>query len=291
MNNNIRILTFDIVDWFHIIQLSADNTLERWSNYEVRIHNGMDRIFKILDENNIKATFFILGYIAKKHPEIVKRIHDLGHEVAAYYDKAAYQQSRIEFKQDLQDCINSLESITGEKVLSYRAPGFSIRKQNVWVFEVLNELGIKYDASISSVTRGNSDFDNSSESTPAIIKYNGMQIKEFPMSVNTVFGQKFTVTGGGYFRLLPYRLIRRMVQDSDYTMSYFHPRDFDSKQPMLDDLSLTTKFKSYYNLSKSYIKLSQMVYDFDFIDMREAAKLVDWDNVPIVDLSCYLDNK
>jgi peptidoglycan-N-acetylglucosamine deacetylase len=291
MNNNIRILTFDIVDWFHIIQLSADNTLERWSNYEVRIHNGMDRIFKILDENNIKATFFILGYIAKKHPEIVKRIHDLGYEVAAYYDKAVYQQNKIEFKQDLQDCINSLESITGEKVLSYRAPGFSIRKQNVWVFEVLNELGIKYDASISSATRGDRDFDNSLESTPAIIKYNGMQIKEFPMSVNMFFGQKFTVTGGGYFRFLPYRLTRKMIENEEYTMTYFHPRDFDSKQSMLDDLSITKKFKSYYNLSKSYVKLSQMVYDFDFIDMREAAKLVDWDNIPIVDLSCYSDNK
>ena len=202
MTNNIRILTFDIVDWFHIIFPSADNTPERWSNYEVRIHNGMDRIFKILDENNIKATFFILGYIAKKHPEIVKRIHDLGYEVAVYYDKGDYQKSRIEFKQDLQDCIDGLESITGEKVLSYRASGFSIKKQNVWVFEVLNELGIKYDASISSVTRGDSDFENSSDSTPAIIKYNGMQIKEFPMSVNSLFGNKFAATGGGYLDFL-----------------------------------------------------------------------------------------
>ena len=291
MTNNIRILTFDIVDWFHIISPSADNTPERWSNYEVRIHNGMDRIFKILDENNIKATFFILGYIAKKHPEIVKRIHDLGYEVAVYYDKCDYQKSRIEFKQDLQDCIDGLESITGEKVLSYRASGFSIKKQNVWVFEVLNELGIKYDASISSATRGDRDFYNSLESTPAIIKYNGMQIKEFPMSVNMFFGQKFTVTGGVYFRALPYRLTRKMIKNEEYTMTYFHPRDFDSKQLMLDDLSITKKFKSYYNLSKSQIKLSQMVYDFDFIDMREAVKLVDWDNVPIVDLSCFSDNK
>jgi hypothetical protein len=82
-----------------------------------------------------------------------------------------------------------------------------------------------------------------------------------------------------------------MIENEEYTMTCFHPRDFDFKQPMLDDLSLTKKFKSYYNLSKSYVKLSQMVYDFDFIDMREAAKLVDWDNVPIVDLSCYSDNK
>ena len=111
------------------------------------------------------------------------------------------------------------------------------------------------------------------------------------MSINTVFGQKFTVTGGEYFRIFPYRLTRKMIENEEYTMTYFHPRDFDLKQPMLDDLSLTKKFKWYYNLSKSYVKLSQMVYDFDFNNMREAAKLVDWENAPIIDLSCYSDNK
>ena len=241
----MRILTFDIEDWFHIIQKYPDDILSRWSNYEVRIHNGMDRIFKILEDNNIRATFFILGYIARKHPEIVKRIHDLGYEVAAHSDmhKVAYCQNKQEYKEDLTNCINSLQNITGEKVLSYRAPGFSIKKQNAWALEVLYELGVKYDASIFPAIREDGGFDDFSESTPSIIKYNGIQIKEFPMSVNTVFGQKVNVTGGGYFRLLPYRLIRKWLNDVDYTMTYFHPRDFDPSQPMLDGLSLKRKFK------------------------------------------------
>ncbi len=289
----MNILTFDIEDWFHIIQKYPDNILERWSNYEVRIHNGMDRIFKILDENNVKATFFILGYIARKHPEVVKRIHDLGYEVAAHSDmhKAAYRQSKKEFKEDLENCINSLESITGEKVLSYRAPGFSIKKQNVWAFEILFELGIKYDASIFPAIREDGGFDDFSESTPSIVKYNDIQIKEFPMSINTIFGRKFTGTGGGYFRFFPYRLMRNMIKKSDYTMTYFHPRDFDPKQPMLDGLSLKRRFKSYYNLSKSYVKLKQMIHDFKFIDMREADSIINWEKAPVVDLSHYLDNK
>ena len=289
----MRILTFDIEDWFHILQEYPDDILDKWSNYEVRIHKGMDRIFKLLDENDIKATFFIVGYIARKHPEIVKRIHDLGYEVAAHSDmhKVAYKQSRKEYKQDLFNCINSIENIVGEKVISYRAPGFSIKKQNVWAFEVLNELGIKYDASIFPAPREDGGFDDFSESTPSIIKYNGMKIKEFPMSINTVFGRKFTVTGGGYFRFFPYRLMKKMLKKADYTMTYFHPRDFDPNQPMLDGLSLRRKFKSYYNLSNSYTKLKQLIYDFDFIDLRDAAILVDWDNVPIVDLSHYSDNK
>jgi polysaccharide deacetylase family protein (PEP-CTERM system associated) len=285
----MKILTFDIEDWFHIIQKYPDDILDKWDNYEVRIHHSMDMIFKVLEDNNVKATFFILGYIARKHPEIVKKIHNLGYEVAAHSDmhKAAYLQSREEYKKDLTDCINSLENITGEKVLSYRAPGFSIKKQNVSAFEVLNELGIKYDASIFPATREDGGFDDFSESTPSIIKYKGIKIKEFPMSINTAFGRRFTVTGGGYFRFFPYRWMRNMIENSDYTMTYFHPRDFDPKQPMLDGLSLKRKFKSYYNLSKSYIKFKQMIHDFDFIDMRSANNLIDWENVPIVDLSRY----
>ena len=289
----MKILTFDIEDWFHIIQKYPDNILDKWSNYEVRIHHGMDKIFKILDENNLKATFFILGYIARKHPEIVKKIHKLGHEVAAHSDmhKAAYRQSREEYKQDLTVCINSLENITGEKVLSYRAPGFSINKDNVWAFEVLNELGLKYDASIFPARRDNGGFDDFAESTPSIIKYNGIQIKEFPMSINSVFGKKFAITGGGYFRFFPYRFMQNIVQNEDYTMTYFHPRDFDPKQPMLEGLSLKRKFKSYYNLARSYAKLKHLVSDFKFIDIREANTLIDWNNVPIVDLSHYSNNK
>tara|TARA_B100001758_G_scaffold105218_1_gene90115 strand:+ start:29856 stop:30725 length:870 start_codon:yes stop_codon:yes gene_type:complete len=289
----MRILTFDIEDWFHIIQRYPDDILDKWSNYEVRIHQGMDRIFKILDDNNIKATFFILGYIARKHPEIVKRIHDLGYEVAAHSDmhKVAYKQSRNQYREDLSNCVNSLQDIIGAKIVSYRAPGFSIKKENVWAFEVLDELGIEFDASIFPASREDGGFDDFAQSTPSIIKYNNVRIKEFPMSINTFLGKRFTVTGGGYFRFFPYRLMRKMVAASNYTMTYFHPRDFDSGQPMLDGLSLKRKFKSYYNLAKSYTKLKQLAYDFDFIDLREADKMIDWDQVPEVDLTHYSHNK
>ncbi len=289
----MKILTFDIEDWFHIIRKYPEDILDKWGNYEVRIHRGMDKIFQVLSDNDVKATFFVVGYIARKHPEIIKRIHDMGFEVAAHSDmhKAAYKQSREEFKLDLSDCMKSIENITGEKVISYRAPGFSIKKQNVWAFEILNELGIEYDASIFPAKRDNGGFDDFDLGTPSVIKYKGMLIKEFPMSIDTFMGRKFVATGGGYFRFFPYRLIRKLVNDADYTMTYFHPRDFDPSQPMLDGLSLERKFKSYYNLSTSYAKLRQLVYDFDFIDMRQAAKIVDWNNVPIIDLSHHSNDK
>jgi len=289
----MKILTFDIEDWFHILHKYPDNILDKWGSYEVRIHNNMDKIFQILSDNDVKATFFVVGYIARKHPEIIKRIYELGYEVAAHSDmhKVAYRQSRWEFKQDLLSCVNSIQDITGEKVISYRAPGFSIKKHNVWAFEVLKELGIEYDASIFPAQREDGGFNDFSESTPLIINYKGMSMKEFPMSVDSFIGNKFVATGGGYFRFFPYWMIKKLVTNSDYTMTYFHPRDFDPNQPLLDGLSFKRKFKSYYNLSSSYPKLRKLVSDFDFIDIREASQLVDWNNVPIVDLNHYSDNK
>ena len=289
----MKILTFDIEDWFHILHKYPDNILDKWDSYEVRIHNNMDKIFKILSDNDVKATFFVIGYIARKHPEIIKRIHELGYEVAAHSDmhQVAHLQSRVEFKQDLFECVNSIQNITGKKVISYRAPGFSIKKQNVWAFEVLKELGIEYDASIFPAQREDGGFNDFSESTPLIINYKGMSMKEFPMSVDSFLGNKFVATGGGYFRFFPYWMIKKIATNSDYTMTYFHPRDFDPNQPILDGLSFKRKFKSYYNLSSTYPKLRKLVNDFDFIDIREASQLVDWNNVPIVDLNHYSDDK
>ncbi len=289
----MRILTFDIEDWYHIIQEYPKNILERWNNYEVRIHNGMDKIFRVLDDHDTRATFFIVGYIARKHPEIVKRIHDLGYEVAAHSDmhRAAYTQNRAEYKEDLSRCINSLEDITGNKVVSYRAPGFSFKKENIWAFEVLHELGIKYDSSIFPAPREDGGFPNFGSEMPSIVQYNGIKIKEFPMSTHSYFGRKFTVTGGGYFRFFPYRLIRKLIKNDNYTMTYFHPRDFDPKQPILDNISFSRRFKSYFNLSKSYVKLRQIVYDFNFVDMHEAIQSINWENAPIVNLDILSNNK
>ena len=285
-NSKINILTFDIEDWFHILHDYPDNILEKWNNYEVRIYNAMDKIFKLLLDNNIKATFFSLGYIARKHPEIIRKIDELGFEVAAHSDmhKVSYSQNRSEFTEDLSACIKSIEDITSKKVISYRAPGFSLKQENIWVFEVLNQLGIQYDSSIFPAKREDGGFANFSENKPSIIEYKGISIREFPMSTHQFLGQKFVATGGGYFRFFPYLLIARIIKNSDYTMTYFHPRDFDSDQPMLEGLSLKRKFKSYYNLKYTYSKLHRLVKDFDFIDLQQAAQKINWDKVPVIDL-------
>ena len=283
----MNILTFDIEDWYHILHKYPSNILEKWNSYEDRVHVGTDKILEVLLENNVKATFFVLGYIAEKHPEIIKKIHDYGFEIGAHSDmhKVAFQQTPEEFKTDLRTCINRLEDITTEKVVSYRAPGFSVKKQNIWVFEILHDLGIKYDASIFPAVRENGGFINFKESGPLKLSFNNNEIKEFPMSTNSIFGNRFTTTGGGYFRFFPYSIIKILIKKSDYTMTYFHPRDFDPDQPMLDGLSLKRKFKSYYNLSGAYPKFKRLIRDFNFVDIRAADKIINWEDMPIVDIN------
>ncbi len=282
----MNILTFDIEDWYHILQKYPDDILNKWDKYEDRINLGLDKIINSLLEHNISATFFVLGYIADKHPNIVKKIHQHGFEIAAhsYMHKVAYHQTKDQFENDLNRCIKSLESITGQKVISYRAPGFSVKKNNVWVFDVLAEHGIKNDASIFPALREDGGFISFNYSEPVILKRQDYMIKEFPMSVNRFLGLRFTATGGGYFRFFPYKFIHNIVKRSKYTMTYFHPRDFDPDQPMLEGLSLKRKFKSYYNLSKAYPKYQRLIKDFDFIDISEASKIINWDKAPVVNL-------
>jgi len=285
----MNILTFDIEDWYHIIHKYPNDILQKWNSYEDRVHIGTEKILEALLEKNIKATFFVLGYIAEKHPELVKKIHNYGFEIGAHshLHKAAFNQNSKEFRADLNMCVNTLEDIISEKVLSYRAPGFSVTQKNTWIYDILNELGIKYDASIFPARRENGGFRNFNAQGPVKLKFNNFEIKEFPMSTNSFFGNRFTTTGGGYFRFFPYFVIRNLVQMSQYTMTYFHPRDFDEEQPMLEGLSLKRKFKSYYNISGAYQKFYKLINDFKFIDIRKANKLIDWNQVPVI----QIDNK
>lgn len=142
----MNILTFDVEEWFHLLDNDSTRTEAQWKNYEVRIYENMDRIFRILEETNTKATFFIIGWVAKTYPDIVKRIaekyqigtHTMSHQLV-------WQQSRKDFKEDVSASIKLLEDLTGNKVEAFCAPGFSIRETEPWAFETLYELGIRID--------------------------------------------------------------------------------------------------------------------------------------------------
>jgi len=271
----MNILTFDIEEWFHCDFISKDYN---WSNYEIRIHNSTDFILNVLTLYNRKATFFILGWVADKYPEIIKKIHNQGHEIGCHsmQHELVHRLTPNEFRKDTRIALDTIENIIGEKVVMYRAPAFSITKDTPWAFEILNELGITHDSSVFPAKHDYGGFPNFRNLEPSLIETNSILIKEFPINTLKIFNQSIVFSGGGFFRLFPYYLIKKWATDSNYVMSYFHPRDFDKDQPVLQHLPPMRKFKSYYGLKGSGAKFDRYISDFKTSSMLDASKKCDW---------------
>lgn len=282
----MNILTFDVEEWFHLLDFDATRTEAEWGKYEVRIYENVDRILDILERTNTKATFFIIGWVAKTYPDVVKKIaakyqigsHTMNHQLV-------WQQGRAEFRKDVEAGVKMLEDITGKKVECFRAPGFSIRESEAWAFEDLAELGIKYDSSVFPAHHAHGGMPSFPQATPTIIRYNGIEMKEFPICFKTIAGKHLVFSGGGYFRLFPYPLIKKWSKEnSDYLLSYIHPRDLDGGQPMLEGLPLARKFKSYVGTKGAAKKLGKWLTDFKFTDIETANEEIRWDMAQIFSL-------
>ncbi len=274
----MNILTFDIEDWFHILDNKSTKNAEQWSVFDTRIHANVDRILDILSQKNHKATFFCLGWVARRHPEVIKAIDNAGYEIASHSDmhQLSYELDRKSFSEDLHRSIVSIQDITGKSVRAFRAPGFSFKEENKWVFDVLLENGIVYDCSIFPAARAHGGFPNFGSEEPALISVGSQYLKEFPINTFSVLGKSLVFSGGGYFRLFPYSAIKYLFAKSGYVMTYFHPRDFDPQQPVLNDLSFIRKFKSYVGLGKAFDKFKLLLDNFSFTDIGGADRQIDW---------------
>lgn len=280
------ILTLDIEEWFHLLDFNATRTEKQWKNYEVRIYDNVERLFRVLEDTHTKATFFIVGWIGKTYPDLVKRIsekyqigcHSMNHQLI-------WQQTPEEFRADVEEGVKTLEDITGKKVECFRAPGFSIGESSAWAFEILADLGIKYDCSVFPAVHAHGGMPSYPKAAPGIIEYHGVQMKEFPVGFKTIAGQHIIFSGGGYFRLFPYPFIKKWTKESDeYLLSYIHPRDLDAGQPMIKSLPAARKFKSYYGLRGADQKLRHWLTDFHFIDIETANRMLDWSSVQRIKL-------
>lgn len=282
----MKILTFDIEEWFHILDNESTKSEQNWLGYESRIHQNMDTILGFLLKNKLSATFFVVGWIAKKYPEIVRRIDNHGFEIGSHshMHQLLYNLSKNEVEDDLIKSISVLQDITGKKIRCFRAPGFSIVNSTKWVFDILFRNGIEIDCSIFPAARAHGGIPTFAKSSPSLVSHNGVKIKEFPINTVQIFNNNFVFSGGGYFRVLPYNLIKHLTAKSEYVMSYFHPRDFDSSQPVINELSLLRKFKSYVGLKHSLNKLQKWTSDFHFIDIEDANSQIDWSKISIIDL-------
>lgn len=282
----MNILTFDIEEWFHVFEDHNNADVSSWLSFEKRLPYMIDELLDLLSEHNTNATFFCMGWIVRRYPDLIKKINKKGYEIGTHSDlhKLAHTQSKKEFTEDLKASIKSIEDLIGKKVLSYRAPGFSINKSNEWAFEELIKNGIEYDASVFPIERKFGGFNAFPENSPFLINTKSGILKEFPMNAHKVFNRKIVFSGGGFFRVLPKFLINNFVNNSDYVMTYLHPRDFDHKQPF-KNLSISRHLKSRIGTSGAINKLDYLLRNFNFIDISEAERSIDWSSTK----SIYID--
>lgn len=280
----MNILTFDIEDWYNCDFITQEFN---WDKYEVRIYDGISRILEELERRNLKGTFFCLGWMAEKHPDVIRQINEHGHHIGchSYQHELAFRFDREGFKQDLEKSKKLIEDLIGEPVNAFRAPGFSITESNLWAFDVLSELGFKYDCSLFPAKHDYGGFPSYGKSEPVLLNFeNGTKIKEFPINIHPFFGKPFVFSGGGFFRFYPYWLIKKWGKSADYMMTYFHTRDFDPDQPMIEALPLMRKFKSYVGLKHSFNKFQHLIDDFDFVNVEQADTLIDWESARKINL-------
>jgi len=262
-------MTIDVEDYFQVSAFAPHIARSRWDQLPCRIERNMEKILLILDENNVKATFFTLGWIAERYPQIVRDIIDNGHELAShgYNHLRASDQSQDEFREDISSSKKLLEDLGGQSVIGYRAPSFSIGKNNLWALESLLEAGYSYSSSIYPIQHDHYGMPDAPR-----FKFNPLvdcELVEVPPTTVNFFGRNFPASGGGYFRLMPYSLSRWLMKRVNHTdqqscIFYFHPWEIDHEQPRQDNIGIKTRFRHYVNLARTENRIRLLLQDFEW---------------------------
>ncbi len=273
----LNALSVDVEEYFQVYNLESVVRRKDWEDYESRLDIGLDRILGILSETSTRSTFFILGWIAERHPSAVRRIQDAGHEVAThgYSHRLIYQQTQEQFGDDLQRSIDVIQKITGEKLLGFRAPSFSITKESLWALDIVQDCGLQYDSSIyPAQPLIHSRYGLPGAPVAPHLIRSGLW--EFPMTVVRWLGREFPIGGGGWLRHYPYRItrwgLRKANAEGRPAIVYLHPWEVDPDQPRLNG-SLWRRFLHYHNLDKTTDRLEALCQEFDFAPIRDVLRL------------------
>lgn len=269
-NNIINSFTVDVEDYFQVEAFSQTIDRKDWGAYESRVVNNTIRILDLLDAYNTSGTFFVLGWVAKRNPELVREIDSRGHEVASHgmSHKLIYNQTQDEFRQETIDSKKLLEDIIQKEVRGYRAATYSITKKSFWALDILCEAGYKYDSSIFPILHDRYGIADINTKPHVITTPSNNRIVEFPISVfkNKIFN--VPISGGGYFRLFPYGITKYLLgllnRKNLPFMFYIHPWEVDPHQPEISNIKLSTKFRHYNNISRCEDRLGKLLGDFKF---------------------------
>lgn len=292
----MNILTFDIEEWY-IEKTFRGNRAFRYREFD-------DTLAKVLDELDrlgIKGTFFCVGKLALDFPDVVRRIASRGHEIGCHSYTHLWVNKMTEdmFCEDTTEALKALEDVVGQKVISYRAPAFSITEKNPWAIQVLAECGIESDASIFPGPRDYGGYPSFPQDTPCILSYNGVTLKEFPICITPILGKKIAYSGGGYFRLLPYWLISKTMKQRDFNICYFHLADLIHEEVKMKSKAeyeeyyqqpgtlknrLVRYVKSNVGTGDAWEKLCRLLKEHRFINVCEADKEIEWGKAHIIDI-------
>lgn len=271
----LNAMTVDVEDYFHVSALAEVISRRDWDKMEFRAERSTDRLLDLFAERGIRATFFVLGWVAQRSPALVKRIHAAGHEVACHglTHELVYRQTPEVFREETRTSKTLLEDLIGAPVLGYRAASYSITAQSLWAVDILCELGFRYDSSIFPIAHDRYGIPGASTRPGPFVSPKGRSILEFPLSTARLFGMRVPVAGGGYFRLLPYWFTRwglRSINERDDLpfIFYLHPWEIDPGQPRMKPRWLS-RFRHYTNLEVCEARLCKLMSDFRFTTVRE----------------------
>ncbi|HXI09453.1 MAG TPA: XrtA system polysaccharide deacetylase [Thermodesulfobacteriota bacterium] len=271
----LNALTIDVEDYFMVSAFADTVKFDDWPAYESRVEQSTMRILDLLEGFNVKATFFMLGWVAEHHPGLATEIRNRGHEIAlhGYNHRLAYELTRSEFREDIRKSKRIIEDITGSAVKGYRAPSYSITKKNLWALDVLIEEGFAYDSSIFPIYHdryGYPEFDR----FPLTVTRGGVgSILEVPLSTVRLMGRNIPIAGGGYLRLLPISFVEWGIRsinkkEGKHAVIYLHPWEIDPGQPRLNGSRLSS-FRHNVNIGKTHSKLKRLLQRFRFGTMTE----------------------
>lgn len=274
----LNAMSVDVEDYFQVSAFDPYVERDKWDSFPGRVESNVDRILEIFDQHRVKATFFTLGWIAQKYPEMTRRIVEQGHELASHGWEhiRVIHQTREQFKVDVRRTKDFLEDISGVGISGYRAASYSINETNLWAHEILVEEGYQYSSSIAPFKH---DLYGIPDAPRFMHERVDGRLIEIPVSTVRLGGKNLPCGGGGWFRLYPYALSRWAInrvnsKDKEACVFYFHPWEIDADQPRQSGLDSKTRFRHYLNLDMMEAKLQRLLNDFQWGRMDEVYQLM-----------------
>lgn len=284
-------MTVDVEDYYHVSAFANVIKPGDWGQWPTTVERNTRALLDLFDRSGIKATFFVLGWVAERQPELIREIAARGHEVAShgYSHQLVYKQSPAEFHEETERSKKLLEDIVQKPILGYRAASYSITRKSLWAIDILAELGFQWDSSIFPVYHDRYGIPDSPTTPYRISAAGGKQLLEFPLTTARLFGYSMPAAGGGYFRLYPYFLSRALFRratanDTKPAIFYLHPWEIDAEQPRVPGASLLSRFRHYNNLNVCMPRLQAMLGEFQFGTVTESLTSANLTDTPVITL-------